>query len=124
MNKFFKSFGFWIVLIVALFAAYYFIGISDNAKNIDFSTLVSEINNGNVKSIEYSENIATVETKNNVTKKCYIPSLDMLYNHTGENLKKQVENGSLTISTPEPESFPWWLSMLPSIIIYVKRTGK
>jgi len=119
LNKFFKSFGFWIILIAALFAAYYFIGISDDAKNIDFSKLVSEINSGNVKSIEYSENIATIETKSGESKKCYIPSLDMLYSHAGENLKKQVENKTLTISTPEPESFPWWLSMLPSIIIVI-----
>ena len=63
MNKFFKSFGFWIILIAALFTAYYFIGVSSSADNIDFSTLTTKINNGEVESIVYSENTATIKTK-------------------------------------------------------------
>ena len=64
MNKFFKNFGFWILLIVILFTTYYFMSIPTADKSISFSQLVNEINNGNIKSIEYVDNNMTVEMKN------------------------------------------------------------
>lgn len=87
---------------------------------IDFSQLVNEINNGNVKSIEYVDNNMTVELKNDSHKKtCYLPSLTILYEHAGEEIKTQVENKELTIKTPEPETLPWWISMLPTILLLI-----
>ena len=47
----------------------------------------------------------------------------MLYEHTGDSIKKQVESGKLSVLTPQPETFPWWVSMLPSIIILVIMIG-
>ena len=120
MNKFIKSYGFWIVLIIVLFGAYYFMGSAAETKNIVFSDLVSEIQNSNIKSIQYAEGTVTVVMKEtDELRKCYIPSLSMLYDHAGDSIKQQVENGELTISTPKPESFPWWISMLPTIIIII-----
>ncbi|MBO5743183.1 MAG: ATP-dependent zinc metalloprotease FtsH [Clostridia bacterium] len=120
MNKFIKSYGFWIVLIIVLFGAYYFMNSATETKNIVFSDLVSEIQNSNIKSIQYAEGTVTVVMKDtDELKKCYIPSLSMLYDHAGESIKQQVEKNELTISTPKPESFPWWLSMLPTFIIII-----
>ena len=120
MNKFIKNYGFWLVLIIVLFAAYYFMNSATEIKNIVFSDLVSEIKNSNIKTIEYADSTVTVIMKDSdEIKKCYVPSLTMLYEHVGENIKEQVSNGKLTISTPKPESFPWWLSMLPTLIIII-----
>ena len=120
MNKFFKNFGFWILLIVILFTTYYFMSIPTADKSISFSQLVNEINNGNIKSIEYVDNNMTVEMKNGGQKKtCYLPSLNILYEHAGDAIKSQVEKNELTIKTPEPESLPWWISMLPTILLLV-----
>ena len=120
MNKFFKNFGFWILLIVILFTTYYFMSIPTADKSISFSQLVNEINNGNIKSIEYVDNNMTVEMKNGGQKKtCYLPSLNILYEHAGDAIKSQVEKNGLTIETPEPESLPWWISMLPTILLLV-----
>ena len=120
MNKFFKNFGFWILLIVILFTTYYFMSIPTADKSISFSQLVNEINNGNIKSIEYVDNNMTVEMKNGGQKKtCYLQSLNILYEHAGDAIKSQVEKNGLTIKTPEPESLPWWISMLPTILLLV-----
>ena len=43
----------------------------------------------------------------------------MLYEHAGDEIKQQVSKGTLTVVTPEPDSYPWWLSMLPTIILLV-----
>ncbi len=123
MNKFIKNFGFWIVLIVALFAAYYLLGATIETESIDFTQLVSEINSENVKTLEYSDSTAYITTNNDDVKKCYVPSLDMLYKHAGDSITKQVNENKLTVITPEPESFPWWLSMLPSLIIIIVMIG-
>jgi len=123
LKKFVKNFGFWIVLIAVLFFAYYFMGISTESQNISFTQLVNEINTENVKTLEYSESTVTVELQNKEIKKCYVPSLTMLYEHAGDSIKKQVETGKLKVLTPQPETFPWWLSMLPSLIILLIMIG-
>ena len=125
MHKFFKNFGFWIVLIVALFAAYTLMGSTSSQESIEFSSLIGEIKSGTVKTLQYKENTVTIETtvKNergeNAVKTCYVPSLNMLYEHAGDEIKQQVSKGTLTVVTPEPDSYPWWLSMLPTIILLV-----
>ena len=89
MNKFIKNFGFWIVLIVMLFAAYYFMNSAVDSQNITFSELVSEIKNSNVETMEYLDNTLTVVIKNSgEVKNCYIPSLSMLYEHAGDSIKE------------------------------------
>jgi len=129
LNKFFKNFGFWIVLIVALFIGYTLMGTGNSIEQIEFSKLVSEIKSENVLTLQYEENIVKIETKDkdqygeNVIKTCYVPSLNMLYEHAGDMIKKQVSNGKLTIITPEPSSYPWWLSMLPTIILLILMIG-
>ena len=125
MAKFFKSFGFWIILIVALFAAYTLMSSTVTSEAIDFSQLVNEIKDGKVTVLEYNDGIVSIETKekdnkgNAIVKACYVPSLEMLYRHAEDEINQQVDSGKLKIITPEPESYPWWLSMLPSIILLV-----
>jgi len=125
LAKFFKSFGFWIILIVALFAAYTLMSSTVTSEAIDFSQLVNEIKDGKVTVLEYNDGIVSIETKekdnkgNAIVKACYVPSLEMLYRHAEDEINQQVDSGKLKIITPEPESYPWWLSMLPSIILLV-----
>ncbi len=124
MAKFFKNFGFWIILIFAIFTAYTLMNTTVHSSEITFSELVREIKDENVKTLTYKENIVTLEMKDNTDKSpsiktCYVPSIDMLYRHVQQDIDKQVNSGSLTIITTEPETFPWWLSMLPSVIIFV-----
>ncbi len=124
MSKFFKNFGFWIILIVGIFITYTMMNSSVSSEEFSFSQLVSEINGGNVSELQYDSNIVTVKLKNKSKndkeyKSCYVPSINMLYDHAGDALKEQVNSGKLEIITPEPESYPWWLSMLPTIILLV-----
>ena len=123
MNKFFKNFGFWIILIIGIFVTYTMMESAVTIEEYTFSELVNEINDEKVMELKYKDSIVTVKTKNGdkneEIKTCYVPSINMLYDHAGEQLKKQVDTGKLKIITSEPDSYPWWLSMLPSIIILV-----
>ena len=125
MGKFFKRFGFWIILIVGLLIAYTMLGDMSDARPIDFSELVNMIKAEKVQTFEYDEHFVTVTDSSKTEYTCYVPSLDMLYNHVGEQLKEQVsrDKAPLIIKTPEPESYPWWLSMLPTIIMVLIMIG-
>ena len=129
MGKFFKNFGIWIILIIVLFGVYTLMSFSGLNQAIDFSELVNEINEGNVLTLNYKENVVTIETNDkdkyneNIIKTCYVPSLDMLYVHAGDALKTQVESGKIKIETPEPDNYPWFLSMLPTILLLVIMVG-
>ena len=124
MSKFFKSFGFWIILVFAIFTAYTFMNSASRGTEIDFSALVKEIESENVKTLTYKDNVVTIETvKSNKNesnlKTCYIPSIDMLYKHVQDDIDRQVSENKLTIITEKPDTTPWWLSVLPSIVIFV-----
>ena len=125
MGKIFKRFGFWIILIGGLLLAYTLLGDYGSEKAISFSELVSEIKSGNVETLKYEEKIVTIKNKNDKEMTCYVPSLDMLYDHAGEEIIKQTnkEKNSLEIITPEPDSYPWWVSMLPTIIMVLLMLG-
>ena len=123
MGNFFKRFGFWIVLIMGLLIAYTLIGDIDSSQPIDFSELVRKINSGEVKTLEYDENFVTITSSGNKVETCYVPSLEILYDHSGDKIKSQVASNKLEVITPEPESYPWWISMLPTILMVVLMIG-
>jgi len=124
LSNFFKRFGFWIILIVVLFISYQYMTSQTAIKEISFSQLVKEINNETIVEMTYSENKVYVTTnKNDETLSCYIPSLSMLYEHVGEQIEKQTNEGKLIIQTPEPSSYPWWISVLPTLIMIIIMIG-
>ena len=110
-------------MIFAIFTAYTLMNTTAQNAEITFSELVREIKDENVKTLTYKENIITLEMKSQGDKSpdiktCYVPSIEMLYKHVQKDIDEQVDNGTLAIITAEPETFPWWVSMLPSIIIF------
>ena len=123
MGNFIKRFGFWIILIIALLVAYSLISDFTGSENISFSKLISEIKSNNVTELEYEENFVTITLKDGKKYNSYIPERDMLYEHAGSEIVEQNDKGTLKITTPEPEEYPWWLSMLPTIIMVVIMIG-
>ncbi|MBQ4527377.1 MAG: ATP-dependent metallopeptidase FtsH/Yme1/Tma family protein, partial [Clostridia bacterium] len=123
LGNFIKRFGFWIILIIALLVAYSLISDFTGSENISFSKLISEIKSNNVTELEYEENFVTITLKDGKKYNSYIPERDMLYEHAGSEIVEQNDKGTLKITTPEPEEYPWWLSMLPTIIMVVIMIG-
>ena len=40
----------------------------------------------------------------------------ILYQDAGEEIRQQMSDGSLKLSTPAPQAMPWWLSLLPTLL--------
>ncbi len=125
MGKYIKGIGFYIILAVVIVGIISMMNYSDSPKEIAFSELVNNINSGSVVDITIDENnVATSKysTHNQITV-CDIPSIGVLYEHCGEQIKKQVEEKTLVLKTPQPEVQPWWISMLPSLFLVLLLVG-
>ena len=92
-----------------------------NPASISFSELVRQIENGNVKEIKIVEDKAEIKLikgdVKNVT--CEIQSSALLNAVSGESLEKQIKAGTLKMNIQRPAEPPWWVTMLPSFIIFI-----
>ncbi|MBE7012950.1 MAG: ATP-dependent metallopeptidase FtsH/Yme1/Tma family protein [Ruminococcaceae bacterium] len=119
LKKYIKGASFYILLLTVIFLIYFFLNYQSGPVVKEFSDLVTLINNGTVKELVIVENTATATLNDNTKITSEIPSLGALYEHSGDQIKKQVSDKTLTLSTPQPASPPWWLSMLPSLILMI-----
>lgn len=119
MKKYIKGIGFYILLLAVIFLIYSLISFKSGPAAKDFSELVAQINSGSVTELQITENVAVAKLKDGTIIKTEIPSLDVLYEHAGEQIKKQVSDHTLAYAAPQPNVPPWWLSMLPSVILMI-----
>lgn len=119
MKKYIKGASFYILLLAVIFLIYFLLNYQSGPVIKDFSELVTLINNGSVKELVVVENTATASLTDGSKITSEIPGIYTLYEHSGEQIKKQVADGTLILSTPAPSSPPWWLSMLPTLIFMV-----
>ena len=120
--KYFKGLSFYIVLFVIIIFILMMLQGTDNPQEINYSELLNEINNSNVKTIVLQGDSATVEFINNPkpdSRNRYtvnIPSVDSFTDLVNEAvLKKQVQNFRYT----PPPSPPWWVTILPTLGLIV-----
>ena len=120
MKKNIKNLGFLVALImVVLLVASMFQGAPEVEETV-YSDLIRQIRDGDVAEIELHETQAEVTYDNGDTAVIDIPGRYWIYEgELGEIISEQVESGELKISTPEPETVSWWVSMLPSVIMFV-----
>ena len=119
MKKYIKGASFYMLLLAVIFLIYFLLNYQSGPVVKEFSDLVTLINNGSVKELVIVENTATATLSDNTKITSEIPSLGALYEHSGDQIKKQVSDKTLVLSTPRPASPPWWLSMLPSLILMI-----
>ena len=119
VKKYIKGASFYILLFAVIFLIYFLLNYQSGPTMADFSELINTINSGEVTKLVLVENTATATLEDNSKISSEIPSMGALYEHAGEQIKKQVSDGSLVLSTPTPASPPWWLSMLPSLIMVI-----
>ncbi len=119
MKKGLKNIGFYVALLIVILLIVSMFTQRPQVEEVVFSDLVSAIKNGEVAQIELSETQAEVVYNDGRTAVVDIPGRSLFYMVVGDALNEQVENGTLIISTPKPESASWWLSMIPSLIMVV-----
>ncbi len=119
MKKGFKNLGFVIAfaLVIALLA-----GVLMPQQEVEetvYSDLINEIREGKVTEIELHQTHAEITYQNGDMAVVAIPGRDWIYEgEIGQMINSQLQEGKLKISTPEPETVSWWVSMLPTVIMF------
>ena len=120
MKKFLRNFGFYLVLTVIIVMVFFMTRITPQQENGVYSDLVVKIQNHEVSEISIVDNIAKVKYKNSDAQSSVeVPNYQTLRADVGEEMEKQIKDGSLKVETPIPASMPWWMSLLPTLGLFV-----
>ena len=96
MQKMYKGSRTWLGILIFLFLISFLFQPTFKATKTNYSELVNSINSGKVSKLLLDENEVTYFVKDNETPfKVNIPSQSILYQDCGEEMAKQMEQGTL-----------------------------
>ena len=129
MNKFFRNIGVYLIIFaLVLTMAYLYKGGApkEEIKEIKLSEFVNELSEEQVKSINIGEvtssNVKPIEgeLKDGTKFTCYVASITQLSILDQMYILPQVEAGTIeSYTSDEPTVTPWYVSMLPTLIIAI-----
>jgi len=117
LSKKLKSVAFYVALFAVILTVVSYFNSEPTTEVKIYSDLVKEIQSGNLKELEIAGNVAVATRIDNVKFKTTIPSLDILYKDAGDSIKKQMEAGTLDYVTPVVSDNPWWMSIIPGVVL-------
>lgn len=121
MKNSYKIFIFYAVLIIVILVAATALFNRSASDRIIYSDVISMFKNGEVKAFEIDDrnNLAMVTQEGDVV--LYkLRSLELFYSDLNELITEQYEKGIITdYDMPAPVEIPWWVSLIPYIIIIV-----
>jgi len=115
LKKSFKSISFYIILPVIIILLMMMSLKQPESGVKTFSELVNDVEAGKVSELEIGSTFTTAkigdkEYKVEVTQ-------GILFTVIGEEIEKQIKEGTLSATVPEPETVSWWVSLLPTLLL-------
>ena len=120
MNKYVKSISFYILLFAVVFLIFGLYSAIPTTPPKTYSDLYLAIKGGNVSQLVIVEQTAKAtlrDSNNNI--EVIIPSIGVLYEDLGEDIRKQIENKTLEVDVKPPPSAPWWITILPTLVLII-----
>ena len=120
MKKNLKSLSLYAILFLAILLLVTYLYTDDPDVKI-YSNLVTDVKNGAVEKLVVVDDTATVtlNDKNKTEYEVTIPSKTILHEDLGEDIRMQIEAGTLKYDPQPTPTAPWWLTMLPGFILIV-----
>ena len=114
-----KNMGIYIMIFVmVLVMAWFYQGTpKETVKEIPFSELVETLQKEQVKTINITDRTITGTLKSGENIISYAPSMVEISIIDEKYIFPQIEEGKITLSSDEPKVTPWYISMLPTIIM-------
>ncbi len=119
MKRYFKSIGIYVLLFAIIVAIFSLTSAPTQPDEDVYSDLVLKIKQGEVTELSVVEDIAVAVLRDGSTLEVEVPGYWALREDAGAEMQNQIAEGKLKIETPLPYSPPWWLTMLPSIVIFI-----
>ncbi len=119
MKRYLKGLGFYLILFAIIVGIFSLTSTPGVEENEIYSDLIVKIQNGEVDKIAVVGNLADVTLKNGKSMQVEVPSYSVLREDAGIKMQEQISEGVLKVETPLPYSPPWWLSFLPTLLIFV-----
>lgn len=122
-KRYFGGIGFYILLFVIVLIMFSVFNYEPGISSIRYSDLLSYIKAGNVSELVLTDRTATItlrgveaEYPNENKRVSDIASIYILYEDAGDDIRQQINEGTLKVDTPAPQEMPWWLSLLPTLL--------
>ena len=115
--------GFYVLLFLLVLLMFGIFNYEPGVSSIVYSDLLSAIKSGQVSELVINDRTAVITLRDveaeypNANKRMAdISSIFLLYEDAGEDIRAQMEAGTLKVDTPAPQQMPWWLSLLPTLL--------
>jgi cell division protease FtsH len=107
-----------MIFVMVLVMAWFYQGTpKETVKELPFSDLVSSLQKEQVKTINITDRTITGTLKSGENIISYAPSMVEISIIDEKYIFPQIEEGKITLSSDEPKVTPWYISMLPTIIM-------
>ncbi len=117
MQRRFKGFGIWLVMLIGAYLIYTFVlGFNGSPKKIVYSDLVSGIKNEQIQELVVSGHTVTAMQKGGQKVKTTIPSFEAFQNDVGDEMNEQMQQGILKMESYETK-ISW--SVVTNILLIV-----
>ena len=118
--KNFKGIVLFVVLFAMLMLTYFVFSTTQNVvETKTMSDLLQVIDNGEVTRLVVNDTSVMATLKNGTQINVSIPSVDVFLTFAAQEIKELSKDPDFVLETPAPQEMPWWLTMLPYIVIGV-----
>ncbi len=119
MGKYIKGIGFYVLLFAIILVIFGLYASTPGTEPKTYTDLYSAVTGGEVKKLTIIEQSAVAILEDGTKIEVTIPPVEQFYEDMGETIRGQMESGTLVFNPQPPAEIPWWLSMLPTLVLVV-----
>ncbi len=119
MKRYFKSMGIYVLLFAIIVAIFSLTSAPTQPDKDIYSDLVLKIKQGEVTELSVVDDVAVAVLRDGSTLEVEVPGYWALREDAGAEMQNQISEGRLKVDTPLPYSPPWWISFLPTLVIFI-----
>ncbi len=119
MKRYFRSMGIYALLFAIIVAIFTLTSAPTQPDKNIYSDLVLKIKQGEVTELSVVDDVAVAVLRDGTMLEVEVPGYWALREDVGAEMQNQISAGKLKVDTPLPYSPPWWLTFLPTLVLFI-----